>query len=127
MSDFSDQVAIVTGGAQGIGRAVADRLAGGGARLAIWDLDADLAAQAARDIGNGAFARCRAASASSRVCSSSTLVSTQLRRTIGVGDLADAGAFIRARRAAAAARAGGAVVAQSTNWSDSYNSKGAQV
>lgn len=56
MSDFSDQVAIVTGGAQGIGRAVADRLAGGGARLAIWDLDADLAAQAARDIGNGAFA-----------------------------------------------------------------------
>ena len=56
MTDFSNQVAIVTGGAQGIGRSVADRLAAEGARLAIWDLDADLAATAAKDIGNGAFA-----------------------------------------------------------------------
>jgi len=56
MTTFSDQVAIVTGGAQGIGRAVADRLAAGGARIAIWDLDAELAAQAAEEIGGGAFA-----------------------------------------------------------------------
>jgi 3-oxoacyl-[acyl-carrier protein] reductase len=56
MTDFSNQVAIITGGAQGIGRSVADRLAAHGARLAIWDLDADLAAAAAKDIGNGAFA-----------------------------------------------------------------------
>ncbi|WP_112322134.1 SDR family NAD(P)-dependent oxidoreductase [Oceanibium sediminis] len=56
MTDFKDQVAIVTGGAQGIGRAVADRLADGGARLAIWDRDAELAAQAAEQIGGGAFA-----------------------------------------------------------------------
>lgn len=56
MSDFSNQVAIVTGGAQGIGRAVAERLTAGGARLAIWDMDADLAATCAAEIGNGAFA-----------------------------------------------------------------------
>lgn len=56
MVEFSDQVAIVTGGAQGIGRAVADRLAEGGARLAIWDLDEKLAQEAASEIGRGAFA-----------------------------------------------------------------------
>lgn len=56
MVEFSDQVAIVTGGAQGIGRAVADRLAEGGARLAIWDLDEKLAQEAASKIGRGAFA-----------------------------------------------------------------------
>lgn len=56
MTEFSDQVAIVTGGAQGIGRAVADRLAEKGARLAIWDMDADLAETAAAQIGNNAFA-----------------------------------------------------------------------
>lgn len=56
MTDFHDQVAIVTGGAQGIGRAVADSLAASGARIAIWDLDTDLAEAAASEIGNGAFA-----------------------------------------------------------------------
>lgn len=56
MSNFSDQVAVITGGAQGIGRAVAERLTAGGARLAIWDLDADLAKACASEIGNGAFA-----------------------------------------------------------------------
>ena len=56
MTRFSEQVAIVTGGAQGIGRAVADRMAGEGARIAIWDLDRDLAEAAAGEIGNGAFA-----------------------------------------------------------------------
>lgn len=55
MTVFSDQVAIVTGGAQGIGRAVAERLSADGARLAIWDLDANLAQTCANDIGNGAF------------------------------------------------------------------------
>jgi len=57
MTDFSGQVAVVTGGAQGIGRAVADRLAAGGARVAIWDMDADLANTAAKAMGNGAFAQ----------------------------------------------------------------------
>lgn len=37
--DFSGQVAVVTGGANGIGAAVAGRLAASGAKVAIWDLD----------------------------------------------------------------------------------------
>jgi NAD(P)-dependent dehydrogenase (short-subunit alcohol dehydrogenase family) len=36
--DFQGRTAIVTGGARGIGRAIADRLAASGARVAIWDL-----------------------------------------------------------------------------------------
>lgn len=56
MSDFTGQVAIVTGGAQGIGGAVADRLHAGGARIAIWDMDEALASQKAAELGGDAFA-----------------------------------------------------------------------
>lgn len=45
--DFEGQVAVVTGGAQGIGKAVAERLAESGALLSIWDLDIDEAAKTA--------------------------------------------------------------------------------
>jgi 3-oxoacyl-[acyl-carrier protein] reductase len=48
---FDDKVAIVTGSARGIGRATAELLAEGGARVVINDLDADAAAQAADEIG----------------------------------------------------------------------------
>ncbi len=41
MPDLSGQAAVVTGGARGIGRAVADRLAADGARVAIVDVDLD--------------------------------------------------------------------------------------
>ena len=41
--DFTNQRAIVTGGAQGIGRAIVDRLLAGSAKVAIWDMDASLA------------------------------------------------------------------------------------
>jgi len=37
--DLNDRVAIVTGGAQGIGLAVANRMLASGARVAIWDRD----------------------------------------------------------------------------------------
>lgn len=53
---FDGKTAIVTGGAQGIGGAVAAGLAKGGARVAIWDMDADLAGQTAATIGHGAIA-----------------------------------------------------------------------
>lgn len=49
--DFEGQVAVVTGGAQGIGRAVVERLMTDGARVAIWDLDQELAAETAAELG----------------------------------------------------------------------------
>src|SRR3954466_11581660 len=37
--DFAGRTAVVTGGAQGIGAAIAKRLQASGAKVAIWDLD----------------------------------------------------------------------------------------
>ncbi|PUB09540.1 SDR family NAD(P)-dependent oxidoreductase [Yoonia sediminilitoris] len=54
--DFSNQTAIVTGGAQGIGGAITALLASQGARVAIWDMDAALAQETAERVGGGALA-----------------------------------------------------------------------
>lgn len=48
---FEGKRAIVTGGARGIGRAIVWRLAGLGARVALWDLDPAAAEQAASELG----------------------------------------------------------------------------
>ena len=40
--DFEGRVAVVTGGGQGIGLAVAERMLSGGASVSIWDRDAGL-------------------------------------------------------------------------------------
>lgn len=45
------RMAVVTGGARGLGLAIAERLAAGGARLALWDRDAAALEQAARRLG----------------------------------------------------------------------------
>src|SRR5436305_7966060 len=50
-----DLVVAVTGGARGIGRATAARLADEGAQVAIGDIDAQLAEAAAAEIGHGAI------------------------------------------------------------------------
>jgi 2-dehydro-3-deoxy-L-rhamnonate dehydrogenase (NAD+) len=52
--DMEGQVAVVTGGAQGIGYAVARRLHASGATVSLWDMDGDLAARSAADLGDRA-------------------------------------------------------------------------
>ncbi len=53
---FKNRTAIVTGGANGIGKTVAEVLAKGGARVALWDTDQTLAEEVARQLGNGSLA-----------------------------------------------------------------------
>jgi 2-dehydro-3-deoxy-L-rhamnonate dehydrogenase (NAD+) len=48
--DLSRRVAVVTGGAQGIGRAVVERFLESGAAVAIWDRDAALAEKTAAEL-----------------------------------------------------------------------------
>jgi len=55
---LNDQVAIVTGGARGIGREISERLAGAGASIAVVDVEDDVAQATARDLeGLGVQAR----------------------------------------------------------------------
>jgi 3-oxoacyl-[acyl-carrier protein] reductase len=51
--DLKGRTAVVTGGAAGIGFAIAQRLAASGARLALWDRDAAALASAAAALGAG--------------------------------------------------------------------------
>ena len=51
--DFGNRTAVVTGGATGIGFAVAQRLAASGARVALWDRDAVKLASAQSALGPG--------------------------------------------------------------------------
>jgi 3-oxoacyl-[acyl-carrier protein] reductase len=49
--DLEGRKAVVTGGAQGIGRAITERFAASGAQVTIWDRDRALAEAAAEEIG----------------------------------------------------------------------------
>ncbi len=49
--DLDGRVAVITGGAQGIGRACAERFVASGAKVMLWDIDAALAAKAAAELG----------------------------------------------------------------------------
>lgn len=55
--DLNGHVAIVTGGAQGIGQAVVERFAASGAVVEIWDLDGELARRTAEGIGGAVRGR----------------------------------------------------------------------
>ena len=54
--DFAGQTAAITGGARGIGLAIARRLHRDGATVALWDLDGDAARAAAESLGERAQA-----------------------------------------------------------------------
>jgi 3-oxoacyl-[acyl-carrier protein] reductase len=55
--DLSGRVAVVTGGAQGIGRAIVERFLASGASVAIWDRDEELAESTASElVGMGPIA-----------------------------------------------------------------------
>ncbi len=51
--DLGGKVAVVTGGAHGIGRAIVEDLAQNGATVAIVDVDAEAATEAAREVSRG--------------------------------------------------------------------------
>ena len=48
--DLNSRAAIVTGGARGIGRAIAERLLASGARVSLWDVNAEALESASRDL-----------------------------------------------------------------------------
>ncbi len=52
--DLKDQVAVITGGAQGIGFAIARRLVQSGAKVSLWDMRQDLLAAACAELGSAA-------------------------------------------------------------------------
>jgi 3-oxoacyl-[acyl-carrier protein] reductase len=54
--DLSNRCAVVTGGAQGFGRAITERFVTSGAKVAIWDHDLPLAQTTAKAIGNAVVA-----------------------------------------------------------------------
>ena len=51
MPRFDGKAVLVTGAAQGMGRAIAERFLEAGAAVAIFDLDADLVAETAKELG----------------------------------------------------------------------------
>ncbi len=55
--DFSGRVAVITGGAAGIGLAIARRLVESGGRVSLWDRDADAVERARAALGSAAEAR----------------------------------------------------------------------
>ena len=54
--DLNGRCAVVTGGAQGFGRAITERFVASGAKVAIWDHDLPFAEKTAKEIGSAVSA-----------------------------------------------------------------------
>ena len=48
--DLNEKVAVITGGAQGIGLAIAERMLDSGASVSLWDRDQKLVEETARSL-----------------------------------------------------------------------------
>jgi len=55
--DLEGQVAVITGGAQGLGFAMAKRIIESGAKVSLWDLREDLLGEATKALGNNASSK----------------------------------------------------------------------
>lgn len=82
-----DSVAVVTGGAQGIGRAVASRLASFGMRIVLVDMEADLLDEAKADVlaSGAAKVLCRKIDVSDRAAL--TALEAEITQTFGGTDI----------------------------------------
>jgi NADP-dependent 3-hydroxy acid dehydrogenase YdfG len=54
--DLAGRIAVVTGGAQGFGKAITERFVQSGAKVAIWDRDTALAEKTAKALGDNVVA-----------------------------------------------------------------------
>ena len=84
--DFEGRSAVITGGAQGIGLAVAQRLAASGARVALWDQDERALAAAKAALGAAALPIMRSKSCEARPSERPFLVapSTKIVRCLAI-------------------------------------------
>ena len=55
--DLQDRIAFITGGASGLGRATAENFIDAGAKVCVFDLNAEAAEQAAKELGENATFR----------------------------------------------------------------------
>jgi 3-oxoacyl-[acyl-carrier protein] reductase len=78
--DFSGRTAVVTGGAAGIGLAIARRLVESGGRVSLWDRDADAAERARAALGSAAEARVVEVADAASVEVAATTTATALER-----------------------------------------------
>ena len=76
--DLTERNVVITGGAQGIGYAIGQRVVASGGRVAIWDLNLDKASEAAKALGGGSVAFGVDVSASASVAAAATAASTAL-------------------------------------------------
>jgi 2-dehydro-3-deoxy-L-rhamnonate dehydrogenase (NAD+) len=93
MIDLKGRAAVVTGGAQGFGRAITDRFLKSGARIAIWDQDTALAEKTAKALGDDVRAiTCDIASPASVAAACTATISWLGRIDILVNNAGIAGA-----------------------------------
>ncbi len=112
MDGLKDRVALVTGGAAGIGRAIALKLAREGSHIAILDLDADAAARTAEEVRQ---LGCRAASTGGNVADAGSVAAavSELSRQMGPFDILINNAGI--------ARLGALLTMDEKDWTDTFN------